>query len=133
MNRILVAVLVLAAGVAAIGQSKTTRELSYKEALEQAQKNSKTSDGATYDAAVSTYFGQHYGPIMDKCTSGPSPDLRTFEIVFRVAADGAASHIMVWPETKVATCVRKNLAGAVFLKPPQRDYWAHIHMELRAE
>lgn len=133
MSKVFVAALLLAASVAAIGQSKAGKDLSFKEAIEQARKNSKTTAGAAYDAAIATEFGQHYGHTMERCTSGSAPDLRTFEIVFQVAANGMLSHVMVSPETKTAVCVKNDLVGAIFAKPPQKDYWAHIYMELRAE
>jgi hypothetical protein len=133
MIRKLAALLLVALSAAAVGQSKTGKETVFKEALEQARRNSKTTEGGKYDAALATLFGQRHVNSMDRCTSIAAPDLRSFEIVMQIAADGSATHIMVSPETNVSTCVKKDLMGEVFVRPPHSDYWAHIPVELRAE
>jgi hypothetical protein len=148
MTRKFVAVLLLLASMTMLGQSKksakratapakkvtlSAQELAFRNALAEARKQTKTKEGADYEVALSTEFVRRHGKSMDRCTAIPNADLRSFDILAKVTADGSSSDLMVWPETNVATCVKKDMVGEVFPKPPHHNYWAHIYMEMRPE
>jgi len=114
MRRGLLTLCLLTAMVVPVGAT------TYEAALIEAKMNVKTAEGAKYDAEFGRQFGKRYLDTMARCTKdADGKDVAPFDVLVRLAKDGAPEEVLVHPDTKVATCLRQEVRTGKFLEPPQ--------------
>jgi len=119
------AALLLTASVAAADPT------SFDQALAAAKANVETPEGEKYDTDFGKQFGERYVDTMVRCTTGVAEaDFARFDLLIRVSRDGSVEGALVQPNTKVASCLRREVVKGKFLRPPRGSYWVRIEMSL---
>jgi hypothetical protein len=112
---------------AALSEDKNT---SLADARGPVESNLSTPEGKAFDQQMEIEFvTKHLGPLR-QCKQTASDDLRSFWILLKLNKDGTASGILLYPETKLATCARAALFRDTFLPPPRPAYWVSVYMKL---
>ena len=126
MRRGLLAVCLLTAMVVPVAAT------TYEAALIEAKMNVKTAEGTKYDAEFGRQFGKRYLDTMARCTKdADGKDVAPFDLLVRLAKDGSAEEVIVHPESKVGTCLGREVRTGKFLEPPQPSYWVRVEMTVK--
>jgi len=81
------------------------------------QKSISTPQGKEYEMkAVQAFWGD--ASFMRECAPPNTPIADPLTIYFEVKPDGGMGELVISPETKVASCIAKNVKNRHFPKPP---------------
>ena len=104
----------------------------FAKALQSAEANEATSDGAVFDGTIARQFGQRHADTMDRCANDATADnLAKFNLVMRLDVAGHVVEALVYPETSVAKCLREAVSHDSYEKPAHADYWVRISMSIK--
>jgi hypothetical protein len=112
----------------ALTQDKPT---SISDARSAVELNLSTAEGKTFDEQLGTEFVQKHLGELRRCKQNMD-DRRSFWIVMKLAKDGSAKEVLLYPETKIGRCAREALLRENFLAPPRAAYWVSIYIKLAA-
>ncbi len=102
--------------------------LEHRQGMEEADTNSKSPEGARYQAA----FEKQFASIIQQCTSSAPSDSETFDLVIKIDEKGTPSIFMATRGTAVSSCLVSNLMSfhlaqtAFFPPPPRPSYWLRL-------
>jgi hypothetical protein len=110
-------------------QEKSSSDLA--DARAAVKRNLQTTEGCQYDSVISTEFPEKFQGSMQHCTkSAGEKDLANFEIFIKIEGDGAVRKALVFPQTRVALCLREDVLKGRFSAPPKPGYWIKVEMQM---
>ncbi len=106
-----------------------TPEERFSKARTRAKANLEEPVGQEYDRLLHAHFERHNASVLQQCfQTTKDPEVKPFEMVFRLSKRGEALDVLVWPETNIGGCFRNGLKEQSFPIPPEEEYWAYMEM-----
>ena len=106
----------------------------FESAVRAAAQTGSTSEGLKYQDDVEPVLSRVLQERVSSCSNGASAvGQSAFAIVLGIAADGAVTSTWASPETPLASCVLRRLAGAVLPPPPAAGAWMAANITPDAE
>jgi len=91
----------------------------------------RTPSGSAYDRAFGRFFATHHKADMRGCFATiPHPQTTRFDLLIRIGADGKVLKAITMPETDVAQCLARKMAGEIVPPPPHSGYWVRVGMSI---
>ena len=101
-------------------------------ALAAVNANLKTSAGKQYDELIGKEFPEKYWSEVRKCKQSlPGTSTDPFDMFLRLNADGKVQEVLIYPETRFASCIRDAVLVGKFTNPPHDTYWINIHVQIK--
>ena len=92
-----------------------------------ASSNGKTSIGQQYYQTSIEEYRRSARPVWKRCTQPLNGNLGgSFDLLYQIGADGTIQKTLVWPETKLSSCMASGTLETKFPPPPAASYWLRI-------
>lgn len=89
--------------------------------------DTQTSKGKAYEIdAIKAFWGN--AAFMRECAPPGTPVAEHLKILFVVKRDGTLGEIVIAPETKVGSCIRKHVAKRKF-PIPKKEFVVRIYLQ----
>jgi len=89
--------------------------------------NLRTPEGKAYNQQVQAEFDQKHSTTILLCREKGVDETGAFWMLLRLAGNGRVKEVLLYPATKLGTCVREVLLqGDSFSRPPRPNYWVGV-------
>lgn len=123
--------LALALLLFAIGAPPTSSaEPDFDQALLEAEASLRSVEGQEYDKEFGKKSAKHVAAALNACLPGSGATPASFDVLLRVAADGAIGAALVRPKGRGPDCVASQLKRRTFPKPPVDGTWKAVRVRL---
>jgi len=82
----------------------------------------RTREGDDYYRRVEADFTKRYAAALKQCAEAEKDDSEPFEVLIRLASDGAPQEMKAWPPTRLSACFMPKIMTTRFVAPPQPSY-----------
>jgi hypothetical protein len=107
--------------VLSLASASATSRPEFGQAMAQADKARKSTEGGNYAVALAAAMKDIYSTGI-RCVPLPPTRDSYFTIVFYIAADGRVERVLEWTPSSTTRCFAQVLRGKKFPRPP-RAHW----------
>jgi TonB family protein len=104
---------------------------SLENAIVEADRLEKTTQGGSYQNAVGFAVGSAVGKAMAGCQASSKQE-KPYDFVFIISAAGRVEDVLYPPENAIAACVARKIEGLTVPRPPHGSWPVHVQATQRA-